>query len=221
FDDDTEVHRDRVWWTAVGITAAFTTLIAAPAFALRGSLARLALGAEVANGGYLFALATCSLWVGSMDMTLEQYLRAVKVSKLIVGISIGRLLLNVALNVTFLAGFGLGLAGVLWGNLAAGCASLAVRFLVFVHSRGMPAFVPRLAGEFWRFGWPLIVTGLLSALMHEADRYYLRAFADLHQLGLYSLAYQIGQGVNTLVLLPFSAIWGVLMFEIAREPKAK
>src|SRR5262249_8077019 len=84
FDDDTEAHRDRVWWTAVGIPAAFTTLIAAPAFALRGSLARLALGAEVANGGYLFALATCSLWVGSMDMTLEQYLRALKVSKLIV-----------------------------------------------------------------------------------------------------------------------------------------
>ena len=57
--------------------------------------------------------------------------------------------------------------------------------------------------------------------MHQADRYLLRLFLDLDQIGIYALAYTIGRAVNTLCLLPFSAIWSVAIYEIATSRDAK
>jgi O-antigen/teichoic acid export membrane protein len=71
------------------------------------------------------------------------------------------------------------------------------------------------------FGLPLMAVALLSLAMHQLDRYVLLAFVSLNAIGIYSLAYQIGQGVNSLVLVPFSQIWSVVVFEIARLPDAK
>jgi len=57
--------------------------------------------------------------------------------------------------------------------------------------------------------------------MHQANRYLLVHFADLNSAGVYALAAQIAQGVNTLVLVPFSAVWMVSMYDVARQPNAK
>ena len=56
---------------------------------------------------------------------------------------------------------------------------------------------------------PLIVTTLLSLIMHQADRYILRLFVGMDQ------------GVFTLCLMPFSMIWGVVIYEIAKRPDSK
>ena len=92
---------------------------------------------------------------------------------------------------------------------------------VLVVSRGSRHLDRVLAAKLWTFGWPLIVTGILSLMMHQADRLVLRLFLSLHDLGIYSLAYQIGQGVNTLILFPFSAIWAVAIYDIAKRPDAE
>jgi len=81
--------------------------------------------------------------------------------------------------------------------------------------------VANIRKRLWRFGAPLIITGLLSAVMHQGNRYFLRVFVDLDQVGLFSLAYMLGQGVNSLLLMPFKMIWGVVIYEIADQPDAK
>jgi O-antigen/teichoic acid export membrane protein len=57
--------------------------------------------------------------------------------------------------------------------------------------------------------------------MHQADRYLLRFFLNLSQVGIYSLAYMIGQAVNAFVLQPFWLIWQVEVYEISEQPTAK
>src|SRR5262249_44475180 len=66
-----------------------------------------------------------------------------------------------------------------------------------------------------------VVMAMMSLVMHQADRYLLRLFVGLDQIGIYSLAYSIGQAINTLCFLPFTSIWGVVIYEIAQQQQAK
>lgn len=221
FDGDGEQWHDRVWWTGLSYVAISSAMLIAPMWLARGLLAELTLGADISNGPHFYTLALATMWFGSFTEVFDAYLRVQKRSALFVAMSFARLLLNVGLNVYFLVVRGDGIAGLLLGNLFATAIYTLTMFVIFCGSRGRCVFDRLMAGKLLRFGSPLIATALLSMVIHEADRYFLRVWVDLDQVGLYSLAYKIGQAVNMLCLLPFTAIWGVVMYEIARSPDAK
>jgi O-antigen/teichoic acid export membrane protein len=221
FTGEGRSHCDRVWWTAILMLCGVATVIVVPVFVLRRNVAALAFGADVGRGGSYLAIALPALWLGSVMYAVDAYFRAIKASSFLVSVNAIRLAVNVLLNVLFLTWFKMGLAGILWGNLTGVALVAVLQGAVFLKARGRPTFDRKIARGYAHFGWPLVIFGLLSAVMHEADRYLLRLFVTLHDIGVYAVAYQIGQGVNTLVLVPFDSIWGTVIYEIARQPNAK
>lgn len=218
FQHDAPEHIAGVWWTALAMVGTIATAIIVPTFVARDMVAGIAFGDSLRNGGFYFALALPTLWVGIMINVLESYFRAQKASTLLVTIGLGRLLLNVTLNVVLLVRFDMGITAVLWGNLLTGVATVLVELAIFYGERRQLRFNRGLVQPYWRFGWPLMVFGFLSMMMHEADRYILSGFSNLEQVGLYSVAYQIGQGTNAMIIMPFLTIWGALVYEVARQP---
>jgi O-antigen/teichoic acid export membrane protein len=214
-------HYARVWWTAIIAVVTVASVVLACAFVMRAEISEIAFGRTLVTGASYLAVALPTLWLGSVTYVLESYFRSLKASTFLVSIGLVRLLINIALNILFVVGLGMGLAGVLWGNLLSAAVAGVVEFIVLSRALGRPIFDVTLLAPYWKFGWPLVVYGLLASVMHEADRYFLRLFVDLNGVGLYSVAYQIGQGVNTLVILPFTTIWGVLIYEVAKDPDAK
>lgn len=221
FDSDDPRAQAEVWWTSLLVLAAAATVLLAPAFLLREPLARLTLGAEQPAGALFYALVLPTVWLTAIAEVPDRYLRVRKWSWLVVVISLGGLALNIALNVYFLTVKEWGVAGVLLGNLLTALATAAVRCAIMARACRPVHVRAEMAGHLWRFGRPMMATALLAMSMHQADRYVLRFFLPLDEIGVYSLAYTIGQGVNALCLIPFAAIWGVVMYEIARHPDAK
>ena len=221
FEARDEAERDQVWWTGLVFIVLVATAIVLPSILCRDGLALLTLGADIEQGGFYYALVLSTLWFGVIGQLPDEYLRVRKWSGVSVLVNLVRLLLNVGLNVYFLAVFHLGVMGILLGNLITTVVTTVALLVIFVQGRGRFTFHRSLVCKLWRFSGPLLVTALLSTVMHQADRYLLRLFVDMSQIGIYSLAYTIGQAVNTLCLLPFSAIWGVVMYEIAEQPDAK
>ncbi len=220
--DTTDVKKQaKVWWSGLVFVSVASTAICLPAFLARDVVANLTLGTEVVNGGLCYALALATVWLSTVGQVPETYLRVRKWSTMSVVISLGRLLLNIALNVSFLTYTGLGVVGILLGNLITN-AIMTVLLVAIVAKHEKPWAVDRevLAGML-RFGAPLIVTAFFSMLMHQADRYFLRLHLGMEEVGVYSLAYQVGQGVNTLFLVPFTAIWNTVLYEIQRQKNAK
>ena len=108
----------------------------------------------------------------------------------------------------------------LLGNLIATAVATAARTLVvFAEIRPTAPSRATLA-LLWRFGAPLAVAALLAAGMHQLDRYLLRLFRDLDEVGLYSLAYTLAQGAVSLLLVPFAAAWEAVRYEIADHREA-
>jgi O-antigen/teichoic acid export membrane protein len=216
FDRDEHGGQSRVWWTALTALAVVATVALVPVFALRTVLARVVLGPGVANGATLFGLALAALWFAMPEVLLQNHLRVMKRSNLYVTLSLCRLAVNASLNVMLLYHFKLGVAGVLLGNLVTGAIWTGLHVVIFRRIRGGVALEPSLLKPMVHFGMPLMVVALLSMAMHQVGRYFLLAFVSLHDIGIYSFAQQIGQGVNSLILSPFSQIWSVVVFEIAR-----
>jgi len=221
FDAKDEIERNRVWWTGLSFIAVASTVVLVPAMMFRDGLAAITLGDSGPQGAFYLALALPTIWFNIMQAIPDAYLRFRKWSSLSVAVNLFRLILNISLNVTFLVVWELGVTGILAGNLIAVACTAFVQFFIFRrHVQGY-AFDSPLLRLLLRFGMPLIITTLLSLIMHQADRYILRLFVGMDQVGIYSLAYTIGQGVFTLCLLPFSMIWGVVIYEIAKRPDAK
>ncbi|MBN2021538.1 MAG: polysaccharide biosynthesis protein [Pirellulales bacterium] len=220
FEVEQERDRDRVWWTGLTFVAVVATAVVLPLWVSRDALARLTLGPAVVDGGRYFALVLPTLWFSAVGQLPDGHLRVRKWSGLSVGLAMTVLLVNIALNVFFLVVMELGIDGVLWGNLIAGLVGVTARLATFVRSRGPYAFQWQLAKKLWAFGGPLIVTSLLQLLMHQADRYFLRIYLDLDEVGIYSLGYMIGQAAYMMCVIPFGSIWNVAVYEIAQQPDA-
>lgn len=221
FDAEDPESQRAVWGTGtvfVGLAAAAVVL---PMWLLRGTLAHVILGPDVADGSRLFGLAIATLWLNTVGSLPEAYLRVRKWSGLVVVISLGRLVLNVGANVWMLVAWGWGVEGVLWGNLLTAVVISTVLLAVQAAHAWPLSFDAGLLRRMLAFGAPLIVTSLLALVLHDADRYLLRVFAGMEEVGIYSVAYKIGQAVSTLLLAPFSAIWSVSMYEIAALPDGR
>lgn len=221
FDSEDPDDRARVWWTGLAFVATTATVLALPAWWMRESLARLTLGAEVADGAFFYALVLPTMWFSTVTGILQNYVRVRKWSNLFVVVTVGNMLINVGLNLWFLIGLDMGVAGILLGNLIGAALLFAILLSVFARALGRLRMRRALIAPLVAFGAPILVTTLLHWVMHEADRYFLRHFLDVGQVGLYSIAYQIGYGVNTLLLVPFLSIWTVVIYEIAEQPDAR
>jgi O-antigen/teichoic acid export membrane protein len=126
---------------------------------------------------------------------------------------------SVVLNKALTLGIGVGL--VVWGGLRVDglllgsiIASLVLLpMLLRVISRRLPrpsSFNRSLASQMWRYGLPIILVQLLDWALQLSDRFFLAAFRNQTEVGLYSAAYGIAeQGMGTIVLmfeLPFSIL---------------
>ena len=70
------------------------------------------------------------------------------------------------------------------------------------------------------FGLPLVPAALAMFILTMSDRYFLKYFSDLEQVGLYSVGYRFGMIVGLLVGA-FQKAWPSVMFNIAKEKNAR
>ncbi|WP_368579321.1 lipopolysaccharide biosynthesis protein [Acinetobacter pittii] len=66
--------------------------------------------------------------------------------------------------------------------------------------------------KYYSFGLPLILTGAVIWGLKLADRFYLKIFSDLKQLGLYAMAISIASGVAIFSGV-FNTVWSPLVYK--------
>ena len=221
FDDGDQRHTDRVWWTGLTMVALICVALCLPMWLGRYTLAEITLGPEVSQGAWFYTLTILTMCFTVIGMILDAYLRVLKWSGVFVAISLGRLILNISLNVWLMVGARLGVEGLLLGNLISTVLQCVVLFAIFLRTRGGFCFDRTIGNEMLRFSAPLVVTAVTTMLMHEADRYFLRRWQSMEMVGIYSLAHKIGFAVNTLCLLPFLSVWNVSIYDIERMPNSR
>jgi O-antigen/teichoic acid export membrane protein len=164
----------------------------------------------------LIRLAAASLGVSSLFTVPFALLRLEERSIRYTVVTTAKLVLQLTLNILFLAVFGLGVKGVFISTLIANIVvgvGLAAPFVVRVGLR----MSRRWARDLLRYGLPLVATNFATFFVAFGDRYFLRVSGGMTAVGLYALAYQFGFILFGLGFIPFATMWEPMRFEVAKR----
>jgi O-antigen/teichoic acid export membrane protein len=146
-------------------------------------------------------------------------IRIKKQSKLYVYFNLLNFLFMISLSIFFIVYMGWGL----WGVLISGAITfvvLAIFLLKRTFSEVGFSFSFRMTKEILKFTIPLIPASLGMFVLHFSDRYFVKHFCSLSDVGIYSLGYKFGFILSVMVIQPFNLIWQTYMYEIAKKPNA-
>ena len=164
----------------------------------------------------LFVLTLATNAVAAIGMS---YLRARQMPVVFVSVGAAVLLFEIVLNLYFVVLLQLHVTGVVYSTVISGIV-LAGSLSVYVFAKVGVRFSRRLAAELLGFVAPLILAGFGATYVAFADRYFLRVFGGLHDVGLYALAARLGSVLGT-AFEAFNSSWVADRFEIVKQDNAR
>lgn len=133
-------------------------------------------------------------------------------------LSSSRFFINVCLNITAIVILRRGVVGLVYANLLtsilffAVCIVLTAREIEWTIDFG-------LLKQVLRFGLPLIPASLAYWALSLSDRFFLQKYADLSQVGVYSVSYSVA-AVLHMVMGWFNTAYAPYCFSIAKDSDA-
>ncbi|MBV9397667.1 MAG: polysaccharide biosynthesis C-terminal domain-containing protein [Bryobacterales bacterium] len=195
--------------TAVIGTAGCGLLVAAVAAVTAMPLSRLAYGS--ASYAWLIRMSFVALFFGSLMEIGLAYQRIRERAALFVSFSVVQILVNVGLNIYFIAFRGMGLWGFLLSKLVVTSLGSAYLLAILFRETGF-ALRTDVARRIARFAGPLIISGGGIFTIHFADRFFVNHYGSLSDVGIYGLAYKFGFLVSYGVGQPFASVWGARLY---------
>lgn len=147
------------------------------------------------------------------------YIRVRQKPVLFVTVGIVSLVIQVTLNIIFVVILDLHVRGVIYSALISGLI-ISVSLGLYVFTNVGLHFSRDIFSKLIKFIMPLIIASIGAFYVAYADKYFLRVFGSLADVGLYSLA---GRVCSVLLILfeIFNLSWGVDRFEIVKLKNAK
>jgi O-antigen/teichoic acid export membrane protein len=215
---DTEKEKKEVVSTALIFSAA-SFLIGATLMILGASwVSQLTFGS--AHFAHLVRLVALTFFFSSLSEVPMAYIRAKEKVVLFVCVGLARTLLGMLAIVFFLIVLRWGVEGVVYGGLLTnGIAGLALSGAVLALVQKKVSG-PKLK-EMLVFGLPLVPWSINMFILTFSDRFFLRHFGTLADVGIYALAYKLGMIIAFLVNVPFNLVWQWQQFEFAKRDNAK
>ncbi len=166
---------------------------------------------------FYFRLVLIAFGFGIPIEVCFAYLRALDRATAFAIASLLRLVAAATANIVVLVYFNAGVPGLLWVNV---WVSVGLTVYLAIVCKVPFAFDFRLFFKQFRYAAPLGVGGLGMLMIHFGDRFFLRRYVSLSEIGIYALAYKIGM-LMTYLKMPFDYYWGAQMFALMRGPNAE
>lgn len=218
FQEESRKKRNAVISTALSITGAVSAATALILFLLRDSASSLLFGTtDYAMIVGLFGFQILTQAVEYYGMT---FIRIQQRPKLFITISLSKLALQLALNITLVVWLKMEVMGVVVSGVVSS-SLCALGLSIYMVIRTGTRFDLSLAVSMLRFSWPLWFVGLTSLYIYSGNRYYIRIFSSLDDIGLYELAIKFAMILSLLIWMPFNQFWETERFNYYRQGNAR
>jgi O-antigen/teichoic acid export membrane protein len=122
-------------------------------------------------------------------------------------------------SIWLMAGRGQGLTGVfearVLGDLCGGLVMCGM-----AASDLSPSASLRSALRMAKYGLPVMASSLIMMILDGAGRFFLNHYGNLEQVGRYAVAIKISSVMRLLIVTPFGAAWGGVLFQMAKRSDA-
>jgi O-antigen/teichoic acid export membrane protein/peptidoglycan/xylan/chitin deacetylase (PgdA/CDA1 family) len=213
-DCQTEEARNAVVGTAVLASLPLMVIVGGAVLVFARPISAVVTG-DAAHAGLLRIAVTSSLCNAVLVMMLGG-LRARERAVAYSTVTIAQFSFALVLNMVLVGVVGLGVQGVLLGNLTANALALGLATVMTGPGGGI-VFSRRLARPLLAFGVAILPAMLSNWVMEVSDRYLLRVFRDLSEVAQYGVGYKFGMTIEYLVTWPFQLAWPAIAFGISHE----
>ncbi|NOX59831.1 MAG: oligosaccharide flippase family protein [Planctomycetes bacterium] len=217
-DHKDEATKNAVFSTALLLTAFGGLLLTGASFLLAPKISMAIFDHTDHSRLLIYVCATTAMDLLSR-MALAM-LRAQERSAWFTVLQVATLLARIGAIVYFVVYRSMGVEGVFLGQIIAmGASTLLVLFAV---RRSIAFnFVARDAVAMLRFGAPLVMAGLFTVVLEFVDQLFLEAYGNLSDVGIYTLAYQIGRILSFGLHTPVRLTWTPLFFAVKDDDNLK
>jgi O-antigen/teichoic acid export membrane protein len=215
-EDETDRHRTLAsWaWCQLGVSAVFGVVV----YLFADRLGHAIVGRP--DAGTYFRIAAVTLPLSVLGGVLSNWFRMQRRPWATTFYALGTTLLTVGLTLLFVVGWRWGLTGVYLAQaiaLAVGSVVAAVLLRGWIAPRYVNAARLRVM---LRYALPLIPAGLAYWVVGFADRYFVQAYTNTAEVGLYSIGSSLAAGL-ALVTGAFQQAWGPFALSIHQAPDAR
>ncbi|MEW6407216.1 MAG: oligosaccharide flippase family protein [Patescibacteria group bacterium] len=216
YERDCPTEKDKK--SALGTMYLFVMPIATAATLLCAIFAKFlspALLGEARYTIYIYIILATNLLAVFLTLSFA-LLRTKEKSRIFTFFSFSKFIFVLALNLYFVIKMRWGVFGILVGNLSAQII-IGLFFIPVILREIKLVFSKFLFSKLWLFGSAIIPASLASWIMDLADRYFLKHYTSMTEVGLYSLGYKIGMLVSMLLVIPFQLAWPTISFSAAAK----
>ncbi len=167
-----------------------------------------------------FLISFAAMWFQIMNSIGFNLLRADLKSVQYIVFTIARLITAICLNIIFIIYFEMGVLGILISTLLTSIAIFIFLNIPQLLRVGFHLSLP-LVKDMFRFGFPLIWSQLGAFVVHLSDRFFIKAYSSISDVGLYSLGYRFGTLPGTFISEPFNQVWQPRRLELFKQENSE
>lgn len=167
---------------------------------------------------YEFQLFAFTLVTNAISAVGLSYLRARQMPVLFVSIGVVTLVLQVTLNILFVVMLEMHVTGVVYSALASGLL-ISIGLTAYMLWHVGLKYSRELAWRLVNYVAPLMLASIGAFYVAYADKYFIRLFGTLSDVGLYALAARVSSILAT-VFEAFNMSWGADRFEVVKKDDA-
>lgn len=214
YDYEDKKDRDQVISTILLLSFGIGVVVAAGGIYCARPLSALIL--KTPDLHFFVTLISLSFLTSCLITVCRSYLRARQRSTFVVVTDIVNLVITLSLNIYLIAFRRIGVVGVLYSSLIATTLIAAVLTVYILQDVGISFSFDKMKSTII-FGAPLVLTSIATFTINFSDRFFLRHFSTISEVGIYALGYKFGFMLSFLVVQPFDMIWAARMYEIHKR----
>jgi O-antigen/teichoic acid export membrane protein len=215
FDHDDEDWHQRVIATTIGFLLFSSVILIMIFFPFREIAAEILFDDPLIGVLFLYVF----IWI-PLDLMVNvgmTHFQIQMMSTKYVIISITKFFLFVGSNVVLVYYYRMGITGVLITNIWVS-ALIGIGFLIYyIHWTKFRVSLPLLK-DLLKFGLPYLPTAFFGYIINNGDRYFLKVYASLEEVGIYALGFKIGMFGLALIVEPFGRVWSPFLFDNYDKP---
>ena len=212
FERETDTEKKTLVSTCIIVMFLLVMAVSLPTLLFSGPISRFMLG-SVEMGGYYVAIAILTFICDMTSTSAGGYIMIKEQSKLYSTLSFSRFFFGLLFNIYFIVVLERGILGLLLSNLITSFIYSVVVHYYTLKQVGI-RYEKRDAKEIIRYSLPLLPGSFAMLVRNDVDKFILRMFMGLSQIGTYCMLTNFSSIITNLVVQPFLNIWNVKAFEI-------
>lgn len=211
--EEERLRKDSVVATALLVTTFFSGIACLLMAFFSNSLSLLVFGEQ--EYSIYIVIFSALILTHALEQYGLTYLRIIKKPWTFFNFNMAKLALQLSLNIITIVVLDWGLMGLALSSLISSVI-ISVTLITYTLYKTGFRINNKIAQRLLIFSWPLWISGFIGLYIGSSNRYFIRIFSSLDEVGLYELAAKFGAIVMVLVWNPFSQYWQTERFAIAK-----